>query len=99
MCPQGPVNRSCGSNGVLDCAFSADCGEAVADCFQGICPTLSSCNDRVKFHGYSQTPDANQGSFPGNPPPACAAGGLPPPPPPPFAAGRSAALFHAGPAH
>lgn len=82
MCPQGPVNRSCGSNGVLDCAFSADCGEAVSDCFQGICQTLNSCNDRVKFHGYSQTPDANQCSCAGNPPAAGGACGLPPPPPP-----------------
>lgn len=72
MCPQGPLSRSCGSNGVQDCAFSADCGEAVADCFQGICRALSSCNDRVKFQGYSQTPDANQCSCAGNPP---AAGG------------------------
>lgn len=79
MCPQGPANRSCGSNGVLDCAFSADCGEAVADCFQGVCRTLSSCNDRVKFHGYSQTPDANQCSCAGNPPAAGGACGPPPP--------------------
>jgi hypothetical protein len=72
MCPQGPTNRSCGSNGTQDCVFSPDCPEAVSDCFQGVCRAISTCNDRVKFNGYSQTPDANQCSCAGNPP---AAGG------------------------
>jgi hypothetical protein len=92
MCPQGPVNRSCGSNGVQDCAFSADCGEAVSDCFQGLCRTLGSCNDRVKFHGYSQTPDANQCSCAGNPPAAGGACGPPPPPGACTADGQTACL-------
>lgn len=81
MCPTGPVNRSCGGNGAQDCLFSPGCGEAVADCAQDICRTLTTCNDRIKFHGYSQTPDANQCSCAGNPPAAGGACGSPPTPP------------------
>jgi len=68
-CSAGPVTGNCGG-GSQDCTFSPGCGEAVQDCFNGFCTSLSTCRDRIKYQGYSFTPTANQCSCAGNPPPA-----------------------------
>jgi hypothetical protein len=74
-CSAGPVTGNCGG-GSQDCTFSPGCGEAVQDCFNGFCTSLSTCRDRIKYQGYSFNPTANQCSCSGNPPaagPACSA--------------------------
>ncbi|MEO8505655.1 MAG: pre-peptidase C-terminal domain-containing protein [Acidobacteriota bacterium] len=62
-CSTGPALRSCGG-GAQDCSFSPGCGAAVQDCYNGFCTSLSSCNDRIKYQGYSFSPGSNQCSCP-----------------------------------
>ena len=57
-CSQGPVS-GCGG-GSQDCTFSPGCSNGTQTCYAGMCTSISSCNDRIKFTTYAYTPDLNQ---------------------------------------
>lgn len=57
-CKDGP-SAGCGG-GTADCVFSPGCSDGVQQCFDGYCTTLATCTDRIKYTGYSQSPNLNQ---------------------------------------